>query len=106
MLVGLALTSEICSLHPPSLNLIFENNQTSVKRWANGYFMLLDPSSSEVAPFINLPTSVDSLHNSDESASEKSTAKTSSAECIPEETSRGNMKVTFAEAIANAEKNC
>jgi len=57
-----------------------------------------------VAPFVNLPTSVEPLHNFDESASDKSTAKKSSAECIPEETSRGNMRVTFAYPIANEKK--
>ena len=57
-----------------------------------------------MAPFINLPTYVDPQHNFDESASDKSTAKKSSAECIPEETSRGNMKVTFAEPVANEKK--
>ena len=66
--------------------------------------MLLNPSSSEVAPFINLPTSVDPPHNFDESACGESTAKKSSAECIPEETSQGKMKVTFAEPIDNEKK--
>ena len=63
-----------------------------------------DPSSSEVAPFINLPTYVDALHNFDVTASDESTAKKSSAECIPEETSRGNMRVAFAYPIANEKK--
>ena len=59
-----------------------------------------------MAPFINLPTYVDALHNFDVTASDESTAhaKKSSAECIPEETSRGNIIVTFAYPIANEKK--
>ena len=57
-----------------------------------------------MSPFINLPTYVDALHNFDVTASDESTAKKSSAECIPEETSRGNMRVAFAYPIANEKK--
>ena len=98
-------TAQICSLHPPSLNLIFETNPTSVQRWADGYFTLLHPSSPEVQPFRKFPSSVDPINILDVSTSEKPAKNTSeSAEYLPEEVPTASTKVTFAEPISSDKK--
>ena len=64
----------------------FETNSTSVQHWTGDYFMLIDPSSFEVVPFINSPTFSDVIRSFDQSSSDKPAAKF--AGCIPEETSK------------------
>jgi len=55
-------TSTITSVHPPAIHVVFEINPFAVQRWADGYYLLVDCTSPEVAPFLT-NTTVDKPSN-------------------------------------------